>query len=190
MKNTNHPKLCTNFAFLFFRTQPAAGSYPQFCLLQPVHAAASLRMLAASAGVSPTEHRRAAPTRAAAVGAAHGGALHSPPRRQRVPGTSAAAGGTLCGQACRQPLPIHVRASGFMPRFWRLLAPSPPLALPCRPPLSRDGARLRALSMGRDRPLLGSPKAMGDQQVSLVEMCRPARSLASPLFKTLTCCRS
>jgi hypothetical protein len=26
-------------AFLFFRTQPAAGSYPQFCLLQPVHAA-------------------------------------------------------------------------------------------------------------------------------------------------------
>jgi hypothetical protein len=135
----------------FFRTQPAAGSYPQFCLhvLQPVHAAASLHTLAASAGVSPTEHRRAAPTRAAAVGATHGGALHSPPRRQRVPGTSAAAGGTLCGQACRQPLPVHVCASGFMLCFWRLLAPSPPLALPCRPPLGRDGARLRALSMGR-----------------------------------------
>jgi hypothetical protein len=47
---TSRSKLCTNFAFLFFRTQPAAGSYPQFCLLQPVHAAASLRMLAASAG--------------------------------------------------------------------------------------------------------------------------------------------
>jgi hypothetical protein len=107
---TSRSKLCTKVTFLFFRTQPAAGSYPQFCLLQPVHAAASLRMLAASAGVSPTEHRRAAPTRAAAVGAAHGGALHSPPRRQRMPGTSAAAGGTLCGQACRQPLPLHVCA--------------------------------------------------------------------------------
>ena len=101
--------------------------------------------------VSHTEHRRAAPTRAAAVGAAHGGALHSPPRRQRVPGTSAAAGGTLCGQACRQPLPVHVCASGFMPRFWRLLAPSPPLALPCRPPLSWNGARSRPL-VGSDRP--------------------------------------
>jgi hypothetical protein len=158
------------------------------------YAAAACCCVAARAGgvrwVSPTEHRRPAPTRAATVGATHGGALHSPPRRQRVPGTSAAAGGTLCGQACRQPLPVHVCASGFMPRFWRLLAPSPPLALPCRPPLGRDGARLRALSMGRDRPLLGSPKAMGDRQVSLVEMCRPARSLASPLFKTLTCCRS
>jgi hypothetical protein len=44
--------------------------------------------------------------------------------------------------------------------------------------------------MGRDRPLLGSPKAMGDRQVSLVEMCPLARSLASPLLRTLTCCRS
>ena len=47
---TSRSKLCTKVTFLFFRTQPAAGSYPQFCLLQPVHAAASLRMLAASAG--------------------------------------------------------------------------------------------------------------------------------------------
>ena len=49
-QTTNSSKLCTNRAFLFFRTQPAAGSYPQFCLLPPVHAAASLRMLATSAG--------------------------------------------------------------------------------------------------------------------------------------------
>jgi hypothetical protein len=92
------------------RSRQQEASYPQFCLLQPVHAAASLRMLAASAGVSPTEHRRAAPTRAAAVGATHGGALHYPPRRQRVPDTSAAGGGALCGQACWQPLPVHVCA--------------------------------------------------------------------------------
>ena len=50
VRYTNLTKSEGNRAFLFFRTQPAAGSYPQFCLLPPVHAAASLRMLAASAG--------------------------------------------------------------------------------------------------------------------------------------------
>eukprot|EP01047_Picozoa_sp_COSAG01_P108353 COSAG01_NODE_37279_length_505_cov_3.901478_1_plen_100_part_00 len=28
----------------------------------------------------------------------------------------------LCRQACWQPLLVHVRASGFMLRFWRLLS--------------------------------------------------------------------
>jgi hypothetical protein len=81
------------------RQQEATTSFA-YCSLC-MHAAASLRMLAASAGVSPTEHRRAAPTRAAAVRATHGGAMHSRPRRQRVPGTSAAIGGTLCGKTER-----------------------------------------------------------------------------------------
>jgi hypothetical protein len=44
--------------------------------------------------------------------------------------------------------------------------------------------------MARDRPLLAGPKAMGDRQVSLVKMCPLARSFASPLLRTLTCCRS
>jgi hypothetical protein len=46
------------------------------------------------------------------------------------------------------------------------------------------------LPAARYRLLMGGPKAKGDQQVSLVEMCAPARSLASPLLRTLTCCCS
>jgi hypothetical protein len=87
-------------------------------------AACACCCVAAHAGyvrwVSPTEHRRAAPTRAAAVGVTHGGALHSPPRRQRVPGTSAASGGTLCGQARRQLLAFRSR-NGSTILYWKQL---------------------------------------------------------------------